>query len=74
MGASPPLVVVASKVNDPPSQIADDVVEAMITLAANEELTSMVIGLEVAGLFEAQLALDVKMQVTISPAISELLL
>lgn len=63
----PPLVGVAVKVTLVPAQMVPAGTAAMLTLAVNEELTVMVTGLEIAGLPEGQVALEIISQVTISP-------
>ena len=63
------MVGVAVKVTLVPEQIAPEGTAAMLTLAGNEELTVMLMALEVAGLPVAQSALEVRVQVTICPVV-----
>ena len=66
MGADPPLTGIAVNVTGDPKQ--NGLVRVEIeTPAANEGLTTMVTGFEVAGLPLTQAAVDVNLQVTISP-------
>ena len=55
----PPLVGVAVKVTEVPAQIAPNGEADILTLAANNGFTVIVIVLEVAGLPVAQVAVDV---------------
>lgn len=70
----PPFVGYAIKDICSPSQTESDDVGETITPTGNELLTLMMIGLEYAGLFVAQLETEVSVQVIISPFVSDELL
>ena len=69
----PPFVGVAVKVTVVPEQMEPDGFALMLTAGTTVELTTMVIELEVAVVGLAQDALDVRMQVMISPFTNVLL-
>jgi hypothetical protein len=71
VGDDPPLVGVAVKVTEVPAQIAPEGTAAMLTLAGSGGFTVMVISLDVAGLPETHVSLEVISTVILSPSATE---
>ena len=69
-GNDPPLVGVAVKITEKPEQTGFSE-DAIVTETGEGGYTVMVITLEVSGLFDEQVALEVKMQMIWSPFTGE---